>query len=114
MTIPGYMGMDLPILEQAVITWHNDRNLINGSTDQAQLAKLTEEVGELARALRKEKPFANYQTADAIGDILVVLINIAERNALDLRVCLHRAFNDIKERKGKIMFGIYVKEEDLG
>ena len=114
MTIPNYMGIDLPTLDRAIVKWHNDRNLIDGSTDQAQLAKLTEEVGELARALRNEKPLANYQTADAIGDILVVLINIAERNALDLRVCLHRAFNDIKERKGKIMFGIYVKEEDLG
>ena len=114
MTIPGYMGMDLPVLEQAVITWHNDRNLIDGSTDQAQLAKLTEEVGELARALRKEKPFANYQTADAIGDILVVLINIAKRNGLDLRVCLHRAYNEIKDRKGKTIDGIFIKEEDNG
>ena len=114
MTIPGYMGMDLPILEQAVITWHNDRNLINGSTDQAQLAKLTEEVGELARALRKEKPNANYQTADAIGDILVVLINIAKRNGLDLRVCLHRAYNEIKDRDGKLIDGIYIKEEADG
>lgn len=114
MTIPGYMGMDLPVLEQAVITWHKQRNLIEGSTDQAQLAKLTEEVGELARALRKEKPFANYQTADAIGDILVVLINIAERNNLDLRICLHRAYNEIKDRKGKLVFGIFEKEEDNG
>ena len=114
MTIPGYMGMDLPVLEQAVITWHKQRNLIEGSTDQAQLAKLTEEVGELARALRKEKPFANYQTADAIGDILVVLINIAERNQLDLRICLHRAYNEIKDRKGKLVFGIFEKEEDNG
>ena len=114
MTIPGYMGMDLPVLEQAVITWHKQRNLIEGSTDQAQLAKLTEEVGELARALRKEKPFANYQTADAIGDILVVLINIAERNELDLRICLHRAYNEIKDRKGKLVFGIFEKEENNG
>ena len=114
MTIPGYMGMDLPVLEQAVITWHKQRNLIDGSTDQAQLAKLTEEVGELARALRKEKPFANYQTADAIGDILVVLINIAKRNGLDLRVCLHRAYNEIKDRKGKTIDGIFIKEEDNG
>jgi len=111
MTIPGYMGMDLPVLEQAVIKWHNDRNLIDGSTDQAQLAKLTEEVGELARAMRKEEPLANYQTADAIGDVLVVLINIANRKKLDLRVCLHRAYNEIKDRKGKMVDGIFVKEE---
>ncbi len=88
--------------------------LLMVAPDQAQLAKLTEEVGELARAIRNEKPLANYQTADAIGDILVVLINIAERSALDLRICLHRAYNDIKERKGKTMCGIYIKEEDLG
>jgi len=114
MTIPGYMGMDLPTLEQAVITWHKQRNLIDGSTDQAQLAKLTEEVGELARAMRKEEPLANYQTADAIGDILVVLINMAKRNGLDLRVCLHRAYNEIKDRDGKLIDGIYIKEKDNG
>ena len=114
MTIPNYMGMRFHELHKAIVHWHYARNLIEGSTDQAQLAKLTEEIGELARALRNEKPLANYQTADAIGDVLVVLINIAERNGLDLRVCLHRAFNDIKERKGKIISGIYIKEEDLG
>jgi len=114
MTIPGYMGMDLPVLEQAVIRWHHDRNLIHGSTDQAQLAKLIEEVGELARALRNEKSDANYQTADAIGDVLVVLINIALRNGLTLRTCLHRAFNDIKDRKGKMVDGIFIKEENNG
>ena len=114
MTIPNYMGMTFKELHQAVVDWHHKRNLIDGSTDQAQLAKLTEEVGELARALRNEKPLANYQTADAIGDILVVLINIAERNGLNLRICLHRAFNDIKERKGKLVDGIFVKEEADG
>ena len=114
MTIPGYMGMKFHELQKAIVHWHYERNLIEGSTDQAQLAKLTEEVGELARALRKEKPFANYQTADAIGDILVVLINIAERNELDLRTCLHRAYNEIKDRKGQLVFGIFEKEEDNG
>jgi len=114
MTIPNYTGMTFQELHKAVVDWHYKRDLIDGSTDQAQLAKLTEEVGELARAIRNEKPLANYQTADAIGDILVVLINIAERSALDLRICLHRAFNDIKERKGKTICGIYIKEEDLG
>lgn len=114
MTIPGYMGMDLPVLEQAVIRWHNDRNLIDGSTNQAQLVKLMEEVGELAKALTKENQYSNYQTADAIGDILVVLINIANRKKLDLRVCLHRAYNEIKDRKGKMVDGIFVKEEKDG
>ena len=114
MTIPNYMGMTFQELHKAVVDWHYARTLIEGSTDQAQLAKLTEEVGELARALRNEEPLANYQTADAIGDILVVLINIAERNDLSLRTCLHRAFNDIKERKGKLVDGIFVKEEADG
>jgi NTP pyrophosphatase (non-canonical NTP hydrolase) len=114
MTIPGYMGMDLPVLEQAIIRWHNDRNLIEGSTNQAQLVKLMEEVGELAKALTKEHKHDHTQTADAIGDILVVLINIANRKKLDLRVCLHRAYNEIKDRKGKMVDGIFIKEEADG
>ena len=51
--------------------------------------------------------------ADDIGDMIVVLINIAERNNLTIEDCLEQAWNDIKDRKGKMVDGIFVKEGDL-
>ena len=49
--------------------------------------------------------------ADDIGDILVILINIMLRRGLSLQQCLEVAYNDIKDRKGKMVDGIFVKEE---
>ena len=45
--------------------------------------------------------------------MMVVLINIAERNKLTLTECLQVAYNDIKHRKGKMIDGVFVKEADL-
>jgi len=86
------------------IQWHHDRNLIDGSTDAAQHTKLVEEVKELETNILLSQP-----VADDIGDILVVLINIATRNNLSLSECLQVAYNDIKDRKGKMVNGIFVK-----
>ena len=49
--------------------------------------------------------------SDDIGDIMVVLINIAERNDLTITECLQVAYDDIKDRKGMMVDGIFVKEE---
>ena len=43
---------------------------------------------------------------------MVVLINIAERNQINLTECLKVAYNDIKDRKGKMVDGVFVKEAD--
>ena len=45
--------------------------------------------------------------------MIVVLINIAERNDLSLRECMEKAWEDIKDRKGRMVDGIFVKEDDL-
>ena len=86
--------------------WHIDRNLIEGATDKDQVCKLIQEVGELSDNVCKQK-----DVADDIGDIMVVLINIAKRNGLSIRHCLEVAYNDIKDRKGKMVDGIFIKEE---
>jgi hypothetical protein len=41
-----------------------------------------------------------------------VLVNIAERNNISIKDCVDHAFNDIKDRKGTMVDGIFVKEED--
>ena len=47
---------------------------------------------------------------DDIGDCLVILINIAARNKTNLQECLEVAYNDIKDRKGRMIDGIFVKD----
>ena len=88
--------------------WHYDRNLIHGSTDKDQYMKLIQEAGELSDNICKGKDIA-----DDIGDIMVVLINIAERNNLTIEDCLAKAWDDIKDRKGEMRDGVFIKEEDL-
>ena len=100
--------MNLELLELAVTQWHEDRNLIDGSDDKAQFCKLIQECGELSDNICKGK-----DVRDDIGDIIVVLINIAARNNLSLNECLQLAYDDIKDRNGKMVDGVFVKGADL-
>ena len=94
-------------LEKLIGQWHRDRNLIDGSTDKDQFMKLIQEVGELSDSLCKGKDFR-----DDVGDIMVVLINILVRNGVTIDECLEIAYNDIKDRKGKMVDGVFIKEGD--
>lgn len=93
---------------QRIKQWHYDRNLIMGASDKDQVCKLIQEVGELSDNVCKKKDIR-----DDIGDCIVVLINIAERNGVSLTECLEKAYYDIKDRKGTMINGIFVKESDL-
>ncbi|MDB9895289.1 MAG: MazG-like family protein [Flavobacteriales bacterium] len=95
-------------LAKNIAKWHHERNLIKGATDKDQFCKLIQEAGELSDNICKGKDIA-----DDIGDMIVVLINIAERNGLTLEDCMQRAWEDIKDRKGKMIDGIFIKEGDL-
>ena len=97
---------DLVTLTELIKMWHHDRNLIEGATDKDQFAKLIQEAGELSDNICKGNDIR-----DDIGDIMVVLINIAERNGITMSECLKTAYNDIKDRKGKMVDGVFVKEE---
>lgn len=90
-----------------VTIWHYNRNLINGSSDKDQFHKLIQECAELSDNICNGNDIR-----DDIGDILVVLINIAERNGLTLQECLQVAYDDIKHRKGRMVDGVFIKEQD--
>ena len=91
-----------------LVEWHYDRNLIDGSTSKDQYMKLIQECGELSDSLCKGKDIK-----DDIGDIITVLINIAEREGVTIEECLEQAYDDVKDRKGMMINGVFVKEEDL-
>ena len=90
-----------------VAQWHRDRNLIDGASDKDQFCKLIQEAGELSDSIGKGK-----DGKDDIGDMIVVLINIAERNNVTIEECLMNAWDDIKDRKGRMEDGIFIKEGD--
>ena len=94
--------------EKMIGQWHQDRNLIKGSSDKDQFLKLMQEAGELSDSLCKGKDIR-----DDIGDMMVVLINIMVRNNLTMKDCLAVAYEDIKDRKGRMIDGIFVKEGDI-
>jgi NTP pyrophosphatase (non-canonical NTP hydrolase) len=95
-------------LVEKIAQWHRDRNLIDGSTNKDQYMKLIQEAGELSDSICKGKDIR-----DDIGDMMVVLINIMTRNGLSMEECLQVAYDDIKDRKGKMIDGVFVKESDL-
>ena len=69
--------------------------------------KLIEEAGELAKALLDDNID---EVEDAIGDIVVMLTNLAELNDLKIERCIETAYNQIKNRKGVMSNGTFVKE----
>lgn len=89
--------------------WARDRNIILGSTYKMQLVKLVEEMGELAGAIAKGKDDV---FIDSIGDMVVVLTIMAEQAGTSIEHCIEAAYNDIKDRKGRMEGGIFVKEEN--
>jgi len=95
----------LHVTIQKIKQWHYDRNLIDGATDKDQYLKLIQEAGELSDNICKGRDIS-----DDIGDMIVVLINIAERNNLSITECLEKSYDDIKDRKGKMIDGVFIKE----
>lgn len=90
--------------------WAEARNLVNGSTPQAQMLKLLEETGELAGGIAKNKPEV---IVDSVGDVVVVLTILCAQLGIDIQECVELAYNEIKDRKGEMRNGVFVKEEDL-
>lgn len=90
-----------------MVTWHHDRNLIEGSDDKTQFAKLIQEVGELSDNICKGKDIR-----DDVGDIIVVLVNLCARNRISFLSCLDQAWNDIKDRQGIMFEGVFIKSTD--
>lgn len=96
-------------LEQNVIQWAADRGIFEHSDSKAQALKAVSELGEVADAVIKGR---RDDLTDGIGDTIVCLINLAYMNGTDLTECVTKAWNEIKDRKGRMVAGgAFVKEE---
>ena len=87
--------------------WAKEKGIYDKGDSKTQYVKLMEEAGELAKALLKDdKP----EIIDAIGDMVVVLTNLAKLENLLIEDCVGSAYDVIKNRKGKMIGGTFVKE----
>ena len=88
--------------------WAEQRGLYSKGNSHTQYVKLQEEAGELAKALLKnDKP----EVIDAIGDMVVVLTNLAHLQGVTIEDCIDSAYNVISKRTGKMINGTFVKDE---
>lgn len=93
--------------EQDIIQWAKDRNIFVGGTPVGQATKTLEEAVELLDAINKR---STSEIADAIGDIMVTLIIQAKMWKLDMSECIEQAYNAIKDRRGIVRDGIFIKD----
>lgn len=97
-------------LARKIVNRFTNIGIVKPENAKTQFMKVTEELGELAEGINKGKP---EQIKDSLGDVLVTLILLAEDLNLNLLDCLNSSWNEIKDRKGEIKDGSFVKEEDL-
>ena len=96
-------------LKMLIEQWATDRNLHTADSSK-QALKLGEEYGELCEGLAKGKTDL---IKDALGDMFVVMVILAMQEDLDIKECIEMAYNEIKDRKGKMIDGFFVKESDI-
>ncbi len=87
--------------------WAAKRGIYQTGNSHTQYVKLMEEAGELAQALlKKDKP----EIQDAIGDMVVVLTNLAYQEGFEIEDCIDAAYTEIAARTGKMINGTFVKD----
>ena len=88
--------------------WAEERGLYDKGDPKTQALKLVEEVGETCRAiLKQDEP----EIVDGIGDCVVVLTNLAHLCDTSIEECTRNAYNEIKNRKGRMNNGTFKKDD---
>ena len=98
---------DLNKLTSAINLWSIDRNL-HKQDYKMQTLKVGEEVGELFKAVIKN----DYdELLDAVGDTYVTLVILCQQLGIEIEDCVSAAYGEIKDRRGKIVDGTFIKED---
>lgn len=103
---PMYLDYDINDLTIRINSWFNEKGL---KDPIMQYAKLNEEVGEIAHELTRGHKDTD-EMKDAIGDTFVTLVGMAHHLGFDLSECINMAYQTIRNRKGKVVEGSFVKE----
>lgn len=107
-------------LQEKVLEWADDKDLLHSENSEKQFMKFIEEVfefktemdfysnkAEILKSINKE------HMEDEMGDIFVTLVILCEQLGIDPVVCLEMAYKKISKRRGKTINGTFVKSEDL-
>ena len=94
-------------IKEKVLEWAENRNLLHNENALKQYSKLQEESNELLIGILNKDP---YEIIDALGDIQVVLIILANQLGFDIDECLKSAYEEIKDRKGVTVNGTFKKD----
>jgi len=100
---------NMQTLVENIEDWSVDKGL-NNSDPNKQMLKVVEEIGELSQGLVKDD---RDQVIDSIGDAVVTLVILSQQLGLTLEQCTAYAYNEIKDRKGEMRNGSFIKEADL-
>ena len=100
-------GRRAPSRFDLIRTWADERGLYDKGDTKTQYLKLMEEAGELGRAILKND---QDEFVDAIGDMVVVLTNLAELGDTSIEYCTDEAYKVISKRTGKMVNGTFVKD----
>ena len=107
LTMPDYDKSQM--MFNKIRTWAETRGLYEKGDPMTQYVKLQEEAGELAKALLKDD---QPEVIDAIGDMVVVLTNLAHQRGVYIEECIQTAYEVINKRTGKMINGTFVKDEN--
>ena len=107
LTVPDYNKTVM--MFNRIRTWAETRGLYDKGDPMVQYVKLQEEAGELAKALLKDD---QPEVIDAIGDMVVVLTNLAHQRGVYIEECIQSAYEVINKRTGKMINGTFVKDEN--
>ena len=96
-------------LVQKISDWHKARKITINGNSNTQTIKLGEEYGELCSGIvRGDKTLIK----DSLGDMVVVLVAIAELEGMTLEECAKSSYQEIKDRRGYLNEdGVFIKEE---
>ena len=90
--------------------WAKERGIFDKGDVKTQYVKLMEEAGEVAKALLTND---KAEIKDGIGDMVVVLTNLAHLSGFTIEECIDEAYDVISKRQGDMINGTFVKNETL-
>ena len=104
--LPFPNDLHAPTIFDLIREWAERRGIYDEGDQKTQYVKLMEEAGEVGRAILKDDTL---EIQDGIGDMVVVLTNLAELSGLTIEECIESAYDTIAKRKGKMINGTFVK-----
>lgn len=106
-TIFGVNVLPMDVLVRKVWDWFDEKGL---SDSVMQMVKVQEEIGELAHEISRGHR-TNREVFDALGDSFVTLIGMCHHLNINPEDALSLAWSEIKDRKGEVIDGSFVKCE---